>query len=155
MSFPVNPTKVLRLFAPLWLLLAVSLTFQWDAWQDSPLLLAFVGGLPIVAAIAAAFVRNRWRLDLTPDALVHKTLGFTEVFEWKRMGPIELRPSPLPEPLLVRTFWFAYPTDAPQTLQERGTSLLGRRLLCVFGDQSAAETIEAIESWRRLNARPR
>lgn len=154
MTLPLNPSKVLLLFAPLWVVLAISLLIHWQSWQSSPLLLAFVAGLPIAGAIAAAFIRDRWRLELTPDALIHKTLGATETFPWSRMGPLELHPAPLLSRLFVRTFWFAYPIDAPQTLQEHGAKLLGRRLLCVFGDLPAAETISTIETWRALHARP-
>lgn len=154
MSLPVNPSKVLQLFAPLWVLLGISLLVYWQSWQASPLVLAFVASLPIVAAMGAALLRDRWRIELTPEALVHKTLGATETFEWARMGPIELAPAPLPAQLLVRTFRFAFPIDAPRNPQERASQVLGRRLLCVFGDQSPAETIRTIEAWRTLHAKP-
>ena len=154
MNLPVNPSKVLLLFAPLWVLLGISLVVHWQAWRDAPLLLAFVASLPIVAALGAALLRDRWRIELTQAALIHKTLGATETFEWARMGPIELAPGPLPLRLLVRTFRFAFPIDAPRNAQERASRVLGRRLLCVFGDQSPAETIKTIEAWRALHARP-
>lgn len=154
MILPVNPSKVLLLFAPLWIVLAISLLIHWQSWQSSPFLLAVVAGMPVVAALAAALMRDRWRLELTPNALIHKTLGATETFPWSRMGPLELRPAPLLLRLFARTFWFTYPIDAPQTLQERGARFLGRRLLCVFGDLPAAETIDTIEKWRALHARP-
>lgn len=153
MSLPVNPSKVLQLFAPLWVLLGISLLVHWQAWRDAPLLLAFVASLPIAAAAGSALLRDRWRIELTPEALIHKTLGATETFEWARMGPIELAPAPLPAQLLVRTFRFAFPIDTPRNPQERAARLLGRRLLCVFGDQSAAETIRTIETWRTLHAK--
>jgi hypothetical protein len=152
MSLPVNPTKVLHLFAPLWLLLAISLPLYWERWQAAPLLFAFVAGLPIAAAIAASFMRERWRLELTPTALIHRTLGVTETFEWSRMGPIELRSAPFALSMFVRTFWFAFPTDAPTTVQEHGARLIGRRLLCVFGDLSPTETVDTLEQWRALHA---
>jgi len=150
MTLPVNPTKVLHLFAPLWLLLAVSLPLYWDEWQAKPLLFAFVAGLPIAAAIGSGFMRERWRLELTPDAHTPKTLGVTEKFEWSRMGPVELHRAPFVLSLFVRTFWFAFPNDA-QTLQEHGAKLIGRRLLCIFGDFSPAETVDALEQWRALH----
>ena len=153
MSFPVNPEKILRLFSPLWLLLALSLWLHWETWQSDPILLAAVASLPVVAAFAAGFMRERWRLELTPEALIHHTLGRTERFEWVRMGPLEVKPAPLPALLLVRTLWFAYPLDAPQSAEERTTKLLGRRVLSVFGDHGANETVKQIEAWRALNTR--
>lgn len=155
MSLPVSPSKILMLFAPLWLLLGISLLVYWQSWRDSPVSLAFVASLPIVAAMGAALLRDRWRIELTPEALIHKTVGATERFEWARMGPIALTPAPLPALLFVRTFHFAYPIDAARTVQERAARVLGRRLLCVFGDQSPAKTIETIEAWRALHAKPR
>jgi hypothetical protein len=154
MTLPVNPSKVLQLFAPLWMLLCISLLVHWQSWQAAPFLLIFVASLPVAAAAGAALLRDRWRLELTPDALVHRTLGATETFAWTRMGPIEVAPAPLPAQLLVRTFRFAYPLDAARTAQERASRALGRRLLCVFGDQSAAETIKTIEAWRALHVKP-
>lgn len=154
MYLPVNPTKVLRLFAPLWLLLALSLLLHWQRWQESPLILAFVGALPVAAALIAGLMRDRWRLELTATALVHRTLGFTETFEWRHMGPLHVKPAPILS-IFLQTLWFAYPIDAPQTLQQRGARLLGRRLLLVFGDHSAAETIKMIEDWRTLHTASR
>lgn len=153
MSLPVNPAKVLRLFAPLWALLAISLWLHWDAWEARPVLLAFVAGLPLAAAAASAFIGERWRLELTPDALIHHALFRVERFEWTRMGALTLAPAPLPSILFVRTFWFAFPTDAPRALEERASQALGRRILCVFGDLSARETIAQMEAWRALHAR--
>lgn len=149
MTLPVNPVKVLHLFAPLWVLLGISLLVQWQSWRDALHLLAFVGLLPVAAAMGASLVRDRWRLELTPEALIHKTLGATETFEWRRMGAIELAPAPLPAQIFVRTFRFPYPLDA-RTPQEHAARALGRRLLCVFGDQSPADTIKSIEAWRAL-----
>jgi len=152
MSFPVNPEKVLRLFSPLWALLALSLWLHWESWQAKPIMLAAVASLPLVAAFAAGLMRERWRLELTADALIHHTLGRSERFAWSRMGPIEIKPAPLPALLFVRTLWFAYPLDAPRGAEERATKVLGRRILCVFGDVSARELVEQIEAWRALNA---
>jgi hypothetical protein len=148
----VNPVKFGRLFAPLWPVLTVSAWLHWDEWLQNPALFAAIAGLPIVAALLAATVlRRRWRLELTPDAMIHHTLARTERLEWTRMGPLTLKPAPLPEPLIVRTFWVAYPIDEPRTLEERATKLTGKRILCVFGDKSAKETIAEIEAWRALH----
>jgi hypothetical protein len=153
MSFPVNPEKVLRLFSPLWALLALSLWLHWESWQSMPIMLAAVASLPLVAALAAGLMRERWRLELTAEALVHHTLGRTERFAWSRMGPLEIKLAPLPGLLFVRTLWFAYPLDTANGAEERATKLLGRRILCVFGDHTARELVEHIEAWRALNAR--
>jgi hypothetical protein len=152
MILPVNPAKVLRLFAPIWLLLALSLWLYWGAWQSKPVLFASIASLPIAAAFATAFMRARWRLELTGDALIHHTLGRRERFEWARMGPIELKRAPVSNFLFGRTFWFAFPLDGPRTVEERASAVLGRRILCVFGDHSAADTIAQIEAWRALHA---
>lgn len=153
MIFPVNPMKALRLFTPLWGMLAVSLWLHWQSWQAMPITLASIAGAPLAAAAAAGLMRGRWRLELTPESLIHHALGRREQFEWARMGPLQLRKAPLPDLLFVRTFWFAFPLDAPRTLEERGSQIIGRRILCVFGDLSAAETIKQIEDWRALFAR--
>lgn len=153
MNLPVNPSKVLRLFAPLWLALALSLWVHWHEWATRPALFATIASLPVMAAIASALMRERWRLELRTDALVHHTLGRREVFGWSRMGPIELKRAPVADLLFVQTLWFAYPLDGPRTLEERASTLLGRRILCVFGDLSARETIAEIEAWRALNAK--
>jgi len=153
MSFPVNPEKVLRLFSPLWALLALSLWLHWGSWQTKPIMLAAVASLPLVAALAAGLTRERWWLELTAEAFVHHTLGRTERFAWSRMGPIEIKPSPLRVFMFIRTLWFAYPLDTPRGAEERAMKLRGRRILCVFGDHSARETVKQIEAWRALNAR--
>ncbi len=153
MILPVHPLKVLRLFAPLWIALALSLWLHWDTWQTKLGLFAAIAFLPIVAATATNFARDRWRLELTPDALIHKTLGRTERFEWARMGPLELAPAPISALLFGATFWFAFPIDAAGTVEARASKLLGRRLLCVFGDDTPRVTIGRIEEWRALYKR--
>lgn len=153
MNLPVHPLKVLRLFAPLWLVLALSLWLHWDAWQSDLWMLAVVAFMPIVAAIAVSFVRDRWRLELTPEALVHKTLGRTERFEWARMGQVQLAPSPISKLLFGATFWFAFPIDDAGNVQEHASKAIGRRLLCVFGDDSPQDTVRRIEEWRALYRR--
>jgi hypothetical protein len=54
--------------------------------------------------------------------------------------------------LFARTLWFAFPLDAPRTIEERASAVIGRRILCVFGDLSAPDTIAQIEAWRALHA---
>lgn len=152
MFLPVNPVKVLRLFAPLWALLALSVAVHWESWQSKPILLAAIALLPFAAAFAAGLIRERWRLELTPDALVHHTLGRSERFDWARMGPLEMKRAPISDLLFLRTFWFVYPLDTPRSIEERGAQLIGRRVLCVFGDHAPPETIRQIEAWRALYA---
>lgn len=152
MSLPVNPAKVFRLFASLYVVLALSLWLHWSVWQTEPVLFAAIAALPLVAGVASGLMRERWRLELTPDALIHQTLGRREVFAWRRMGPLHLRAAPLAELLLGPTFWFAFPLDGPRSLEERGSVVTGRRLLCVFGDLDARETMAQIEAWRRVHA---
>jgi hypothetical protein len=151
-SLPVNPLKVLRLFGPLWVLLAISLWVHWDKWQSMPILFTAIALLPLGGALAAALMRERWRLELAPDALIHHTLARTERYEWARMGPLTVKPSPLPSILFVQTFWFAFPLDEPRTIEERMIKPIGKRILCVFGDHAPAETIRQIEDWRALYA---
>jgi len=154
MTLELDPAKFVKLFAPLWPLLAVSLWVHWAAWQTKPLLFAAIAGLPLAAGLLAATVlRRRWRLELTPEALIHHTMARTERFEWTRMGPLTLKRAPVSDLLFVRTFWFAYPLDAARTLEEHASTMIGRRLLCVFGDKSPRDTIQEIEAWRALYVR--
>ena len=95
MTLELNAGKLLGLFTPIWVLLALSLAVNWNDWQDRPLTLAWVGGLPFAATgLLWSFGRRRWRLELTPTALVHHTLGRTERFEWDRMGEIAVDGAP-------------------------------------------------------------
>ena len=122
MFLPVNPVKVLRLFAPLWALLALSVAVHWESWQSKPILLAAIALLPFAAAFAAGLIRERWRLELTPDALVHHTLGRSERFDWARMGPLEMKRAPISDLLFLRTFWFVYPLDTPRSIENAAPS---------------------------------
>jgi hypothetical protein len=153
MSLPVHPAKVLRLFAPLWVLLALSLWIHWASWQTKPILFGALTFLPLAAAGAAGLMGAHWRLELTREALIHHTLGGAERFEWARMGPIGVKRARGLGALFVSTFWFAYPLDAPRSIKEHGAKIIGRRLLCVFGERSTAETVRLIEDWRAQHAR--
>lgn len=141
------------MFAPLWALLALSLWVHWESWQTKPIMFGAIASLPILAALLSTLARERWRLELTPEALIHHAIGRSERFEWARMGPLEIKAAPVSDLLFARTFWFAFPLDAARSLEERGTQLLGRRILCVFGDHAAPETVRLIEEWRALYAR--
>jgi hypothetical protein len=153
MTLGVDSMKVMRLFAPLWALLAASLWIHWAEWIARPVLFGTLAFVPLAAAGLAYLARKRWRLELTPEALVHHTLGRTEKFEWARMGPLMMKSAPLSDLLFVRTFWFGFPLDGARSLEEHGAKLIGRRLLCVFGDRAPQETIKVIEDWRALHAR--
>jgi hypothetical protein len=152
MTLDVDPMKVMRLFAPLWVLLALSLWVHWAEWLTRPVLFGAIAFLPLAGAGAAWLARHRWRLELTPEALIHHTLGRSERFEWKRMGPLTMKQAPLSDLLFVRTFWFAYPVGNAMSMQEHVTKLIGRRILCVFGDRAPKDTIKIIEDWRALHA---
>jgi hypothetical protein len=152
MTFDVDPMKVMRLFAPIWALLALSLWVHWSEWLTRPVLFGAIAFLPLGSACAAYLARHRWRLELTPQALIHHTLGRSERFEWVRMGPLTMAPGPVSDLLFVRTFWFAYPLDGARSLEEQAAKLIGRRILCIFGDRSPRETIRIIEDWRALYA---
>jgi hypothetical protein len=153
MTLDVDPMKVMRLFAPLWALLALSLWVHWAEWLTKPVLFGAIAFLPLAGAGAAYLVRHRWRLELTPEALIHHTLARRETFEWARMGPLSIKQAPLSDLLFVRTFWFAYPLDGARSLEEHVANLIGRRILCVFGDRSPPETIKQIEEWRALHVK--
>ncbi|MES1202657.1 MAG: hypothetical protein ABUS57_14570 [Pseudomonadota bacterium] len=143
----------MRLFAPLWALLAASLWIHGAEWIARPILFGALAFAPLAAAGLAYLARERWSLELTPEALVHHTLGRTEKFEWARMGPLTMKRAPVSDVLFVRTFWFAFPLDGARSLEEHGAQLIGRRLLCVFGDRAPHDTIKTIEDWRALHAR--
>jgi hypothetical protein len=151
MTFELNPMKAMRMFSALWVLLIPSLWLYWADWARQPIMLALVGGLPVWAAMAAYFIGRRWRLELTPDALIHHTLARREVFPWGRMGQLEIKRGPLV--LLFTPFlWFPFPTDGATNVSEHASKLIGRRLLLVFGDHSAKEILKQIEDWRELYA---
>ncbi len=143
MTLELNAGKLLGLFTPIWVLLALSLAVNWTDWQDKPLTLAWVGGLPFAATgLLWSFGRRRWRLELTPTALVHHTLGRSERFEWDRMGEIAVDGVPGLDLISPSTLRFAY----------SGGGVIGRRLLCVFGDGGARRLKREIDDYRRLHA---
>jgi hypothetical protein len=146
MIFDLNPLRVLRLFAPLWILLALSVWLHGEAWLKLPVLFAAIALLPIGAAVLAATVlRQRWRLEVTRDGLIHRTLRGPILYEWKRMGPIKLtRGGPAGfVPVLV----FAYETEQGGLSGKIGQAM-GRSILCVFGDGKPVELAAAIERQR-------
>lgn len=153
MTLELNAARLMGLFTPLWLLLGLSMALNWSAWVAEPINFVWTVGPPFaLIAVAWGFGRRRWRLELTPTELIHHTLGRTERYDFARMGPLEVKGAPLPEPLAVKTLWFAWPIDAAQGLDQHASQLIGRRVLAVFGDHSAAETARIIEDWRKAHA---
>lgn len=151
MTLELNAGKLLGLFTPLWVLLALSLAVNWADWQDKPLTLAWVGGLPFLATgLLWSFGRRRWRLELTPTALIHHTLGRTEHFEWDRMGEIAIDGVPGLDLISPSTLRFAYTGGGG--IESAVSGVIGRRLLCVFGDGGARRLKREIGDYRRLHA---
>lgn len=149
MTFELNPGKLLGMFAPLWALLAVSCLVNPDAWAGEPWTFAWIAALPLVATgLLWGFGRRRWRLELTPTALIHHTLGRTEVLEWRRMGPIAVSAVPGLDLVSPSTLHFAY---AGEGLEGAVGQVLGKRLLSVFGDGGVKRLVGQIEDYRRLH----
>jgi hypothetical protein len=151
MTLELNAGKLLGLFTPIWVLLALSLAVNWADWQDKPLTLAWVGGLPFLATgLLWTFGRRRWRLELTPTALVHHTLGRTERFAWDRMGEITVDGVPGLDLISPSTLRFAY--SGGGRIESAISGVVGRRLLGVFGDGGARRLKRDIDDYRRLHA---
>lgn len=151
MTLELNAGKLLGLFTPIWVLLALSLAVNRADWQDRPLTLLWVGGLPFAATgLLWSFGRRRWRLELTPTALVHHTLGRSERFEWDRMGEIAVDGVPGLDLVSPSTLRFAY--SGGGRIESAVGGVIGRRVLCVFGDGGARRLKREIDDYRRLHA---
>lgn len=149
MTFELNGGKLLGIFAPIWALLAVSYLVNPAAWVADPGGVAIAASIPFVATgLIWGFGRRKWRLELTPTALIHHTLGRTEVLEWSRMGPISVSAVPGLDLVSPSTLHFAY---AAEGLEGVVSQALGRRLLSVFGDGSVRRLVSQIEDYRRLH----
>ena len=150
MELKVNWTKVFGVMWPVYALVALSVVLTPDKWRlDNPsvwTLALILGAWPVLVWL----VRDRWKLEITSDALLHHTLTRVERFEWRRMGPVETHWQHVLHLPLMKTLWFHFPTDAPHGFDEQITARIGRRLLPVFGDRSLRETAELLESWRKL-----
>lgn len=151
----VDPLKLAAMFWPLYALIALAVAVNPRAWLPPSPRDALTLATPLLFWVLGWAVRRRWRLEVTPEALLHHTLTRTERFEWARMGPVETRCLHVVHLPMARTLWFPYPLDAPRTVEERITARLGRRLLPVFGDRSARETAAELERWRALLSPPR
>ncbi len=145
MTFELNAGKLLGFFALIWPLLLVALLVNpsaWSVWQAAGFF-----AFPLVCTAGLwAIARRRWRLEATPQALIHHTLGRTERFDWRAIGHFEVHGLPLPGWFGIRTLRFAYPA-APDG------SGPARRLMLVFGDQSGVETAATLERFRQLYIR--
>lgn len=149
MTFELNAGKLLGMFAPLWLVLAVSLAVNWTDWLDSPGTFVFVAAIPFVAtAVLWIAGRRKWRLELTPTALVHHTLGRTERFEWSNMGEMTISGVPGLGLVSPSTLHFAY---AGSGIEGAVGNLIGRRVLCVFGDGTGKRLLKEIADYRKLH----
>lgn len=141
MTLELNAGKLLLFFSPIWLLLIVALLVNpaaWSIWQVA----AFFAFPLVVTGLLWTLARRRWRLQATPAGLVHHTLGRSETFDWRAMGPFAVYGLPIGP----KTLRFAYPAAAD------GSGPL-RRLLLIFGDQSAFETAVTLEKFRQLYLR--
>ena len=149
MRLELSPWRLLRMFWPIYAMIALGALLDPRAWmQLTPVTTALLAS-PILIAAAGYALRDLWWLELTNDALVHHRLGGEDRFAWTRMGPVQLKTQEIMRLPIVRTLWFPFPTDQPQTLREQVTKRIGRRLLPIFGDRSSAETMRLIEGWRR------
>jgi hypothetical protein len=145
MSLDLHAGKLLGFFVLIWPLLALALLVNGAAWTALEVAGFFVAPLVLTAAFWA-LGRRRWRLEITPDALIHHTLGRTERFDWRAIGSFEVRGLPLPDLVGAKSLRFAYPAAADG-------SGPARRLMLVFGDQSGAETAATLERFRSLYSR--
>ena len=144
MTFELNGGKLLGLFAPVWALMALSWWVNPQPWLADVWTFAGLAAMPLVASgLLWMLGRTRWRLELTPSALVHRTLGRTEVFDWALMGQIGVSRVPGLDLVSPSTLHFAYPGAVG--------GRPGRRLLCVFGDGGADRLLRQIEDYRRLH----
>lgn len=146
MTLDLNAGKLLGFFALIWPLLVVALLVDpgaWSAWQ-----VAAFCAFPLVATgLLWAMARRRWRLEVTPEALIHHTLGRTERFDWRAIANFEVRGLPLPHMVGPRILRFTYPAAAADGAGPP------RTLMLVFGDQSPTETAITLERFRALYAK--
>ena len=150
MQLLVSPAKLLRMTWPIYVLMGLGVLLNPREWLPLTPTTAAIPAIPLLLPIIGYVARHRWRLEVTPEALLHHTLTKVERFDWGRMGPVQVRWLGIGHLPVARTLWFPYPTDAPRTPGEQITFRLGRRLLPVFGDRSLTQTAAELESWRTL-----
>ncbi len=146
----IHPIRFAAIFAPLWLLLGPSLWLYWNEWMERPILLTFVGGAPILAAlIAAVFLRPRWYLEFLTDGLLHQTLGRSELFPWERVEVVDIRRHAfgLAGSIVVRCREDQGGLPGPRA--PRGA----RPVLAIFGNWTARRLADEIEA-RAAKRRP-
>ena len=149
MTFELNGGKLLGMFAPIWALLGLSCLVNPAAWVADTVSVAIAAGIPFVASGGLWLLgRRKWRLELTPQALIHHTLARTEAFDWTLMGLIGISRLPGLDLVSPSTLHFAY---AGPGLPGAAGQVIGRRLLCVFGDGGTDRLLRQIEDYRRLH----
>ena len=150
MELRVDPAKLFWMVWPIYALIGISFAIQPERWLEGGVSVWSAIGLPLLLPLMGWLTRDRWKLEITADALLHHTLLKTERYEWRRMGPVETHWQHVIHVPLMKTLWFRFPTDTPHGVTEQITSRIGRRLLPIFGDRSLRETAELLESWRKL-----
>ena len=108
MRLPLNLFKLVAMFWPLFALMALAVAVNPAAWAHLSPATTLLLASPLLLVAVAFVLRDRWWLELTPDALIHHALLREERFAWERMGPVELRFQRIMHLPLARTFWFAY-----------------------------------------------
>ena len=150
MILPVNPGKLVAMAWPLYVLVALSVLLRPGDWTHLTASNALIAATPLLLFGMGVLGRDRWKLEVTPEALVQHGFLRSERFEWRRMGPVGVGWIDVFHIPVVRTLTFLHPTDAPTTLAQQVTSRFGRRIPAIYGDRSARATAEMIEGWRKL-----
>ena len=150
MMLPVNPAKLVAMAWPIYVLVALSILLRPYDWDHVTVSNALIVASPALLFAMGVLGRGRWKLEITPDAMIQHGFGRSERFEWRRMGPVGVGWITVFHVPVVRTLTFLHPTDAPATLAQQVTSRFGRRIPAIYGDRSAKATAELIESWRKL-----
>jgi hypothetical protein len=77
-------------------------------------------------------------------------MGRTERVEWARMGELRIDAVPGLDLIAPSTLHFAYRGEG---VSGAVSAMIGRRLLCVFGDGGGRRLLREIEDYRRLHQR--
>ena len=150
MFLPVNPAKLVLMAWPLLVLVALSVWLRPHDWTHLTFTTGLIAATPFLLFAMGVLGRGRWGLEITPEALIQRGFGPSVRYEWARMGPVNTGWIDVMHVPLVRTVQFLHPIEGPKTLAQQVTSRFGRRIPAIYGDRSAHETAELIESWRRL-----
>ena len=150
MLLPVNPTKLVFMAWPVYLLVVLSVALRPHDWTRLTLSTGLIAATPLLLFGMGVLGRGRWALEVTPEALIQRGFGPSVRYEWARMGPVNAGWIHVLHVPVVRTIQFLHPIEGPKTLAQQVTSRFGRRIPAFYGDRSARETAEIIEGWRRL-----